>query len=87
MIPEAKQLRILSLHAAGEHSQRQIAEAVCVARDTVAAVIHRGTVMSGGGALARRPESGYLEVPAYRCSGCGVRVKFRPCVICRARGT
>lgn len=85
MIPEAKQLRILELHVEGRHSKRQIAEAVDVARETVAAVIHRGTVMSGGGALGRRPEFGYLEVPVYRCGGCGVMVKLRPCLICRAR--
>lgn len=86
MISEAKQLRILKLYATGKHSRRQIAQAVDVARETVAAVIHRGTVVSGGGALGTRPEFGDLEVSVYRCPGCGVRVKLRPCLICRARG-
>lgn len=85
MIPERKQLRILAMHHAGKHSQRQIAEIVGVANATVGNVIHRGTVVRGKGSLARRPSFGYLEVEVYRCGGCGVLVKLRPCAICRAR--
>lgn len=87
MIHETTQLRILKLHVEGKHSQRQIAELVRVDRETVRGVIERGTVMRRKGAAARRRESGYLEVPVYRCGGCGVLVKLRPCLICRARDT
>jgi len=64
-------------------SHRQIAEATDLSRTVVGRIL-RGEIVDAELPAIIDVEPEYRK-KAFRCSGCGNLVHFRPCVICRTR--